>query len=147
MSMEHWLIKKHGSNIELTSMFYLDLRREILKHDKYCLAVANLYNSVFDWDKIIPHYKFFYDFENNDVVLPELFAKSKLATAEYLLVETSADLPIIKIRTNYFIENCMDFIDVNLGMGSTIVSSDYQFLIEFTDDRKFMLFSNFLVQQ
>ena len=143
---QHWLLKKHKANIELMNMTSKELRWYIHEKTSYKMDdFPNEFNSVFDWKAIIPHYSLFFNFEGNDVSLPRLFNESRLIEHSYLLVETKSDLPIIKVGIKYFIENCVEFIDANMGMGSIMVSDDYELLLEFTEDWKYTLFSNFLL--
>ena len=145
--VQHWLIEKHDDNIELVNMTGYELMEKINAETSFKTdTLDNDFNAVFDWKMIKPHYSFFFDFVGNDSVLPALFRKSKLSEHSHLLIETTSSLPILRISTEYFIDHCLDFIDANSGMGSVIITDDYKLLMEFTDDWKYTLFSNFKIK-
>lgn len=145
--MKHWLIDKHKNNIEILNLSSKELRFNIHRSGLYEMAdEGNTYNSVFKWDSIIPSYSFFYDFEGIEEALPMFFHKSLLCAQKDILVETSSELPILRMTTSYFSDNCMDFIDANHGMGSIAITGNEKLLLEFTDDCKHMLFSNFKIK-
>ncbi|MEO6832355.1 MAG: hypothetical protein ABI378_08075 [Chitinophagaceae bacterium] len=144
----HWLIKKHRHNIEITTMSSKDFRWKINDETPFEMdSSENPYNAVFAWEKIVPSYGFFFDFVGIEELLPILLKNSSLQAHKTLLVETGSNVPIIKISTDYFVQHVIDFIDANQGMGSIIISEDLELLMEFTDDYKYYAFSNFSIQE
>lgn len=141
----HWLFQKHRANILTTGINISEFRRMISEEAGIPLASKNEFNYYFDWGKITPSFSAFYDFENCEKILKEFLLKSKLINSDKVLIETSSTLPIIELSTNYFIEFWDDFVFANGGLGSAVVSTKFDLIMEFTDDRKYFLFSNFKI--
>lgn len=102
-------------------------------------------NHWFDWERTDPSYGFYYDDLRAIERLPNSLADSKLGECKSVYVDIISDLPVVKMDALYFVENCVEFIDANLGMGSVICSDDYQLVMEATTEEDYMLFSNFLI--
>jgi hypothetical protein len=141
-----WLYKKHKENIEYTDFYPNELTDRIKLNTQFKLAsLENDYNTLFDWKGIKPCYNFFFDFDGNDIAVRDSLRKSQLNSSGFIYIETQSDVPIIKTSKQYFIENWIDFINANTGQGSFCITSDFKLLLEFTDDRKYHVFSNFFV--
>lgn len=144
---EFWLLEKHRKNIELTEF---DSRKFRIKIDcetefKFKLKGKNYFNSLFDWEMIKPSFGFFYDYENNLKKIRHQLRLSDLNVHSFIYVETLSNIPIIKTTNHYFIENWFDFVNANAGQGLICITSDFKLLMEFTDDYKQYLFSNFKI--
>jgi hypothetical protein len=72
--------------------------------------------------------------------------RSKLIEHDTVLVDTASGIPIIETSALFFIEHWYDFALANHGMGSFVITKDYKLLIEFTDDARYMLYSNFEIK-
>ncbi|RYG52223.1 MAG: hypothetical protein EOO01_06955 [Chitinophagaceae bacterium] len=144
MKNEFWLYKKHKDAIEYTDFESTSFRFRINSETQFKLDMAeNAYNSLFAWDRIQPSFNFFYDFPENENRIKELLNSSLLVSTKWLYVETLSTIPILKVSTRYFIEHWIDFVNANAGQGSYCLSEDKRLLLEFTDDSKYHLFSNF----
>jgi hypothetical protein len=144
-----WLYDKHKKEVEYTELDSKVLRFKIDSgtNFKFDTSDNNPYNALFDWDRIKPSYSFFFDFDNNEDIIRRQLSESKLKNSSFIYIETLSDIPILRTRTEYFIANWIDFIDANAGQGSICITDDFKLLMEFTDDRKYYLFSNFLISQ
>jgi len=142
-----WLYRKHKENIAYTDIYPRELLQRIdLETDFKLDTLENEFNSLFDWKSIQPSYNFFFDFENNNNRIKMALEKSPLNSVGFVYIDTLSNVPIIKTTRQYFIDNWFDFIDANTGQGSFCITSDLKLLMEFTDDRKYHLFSNFNLQ-
>jgi len=144
---DFWLYKKHRRNVEYTSLNSKELIQIIDSKTlfKYCDSEDNSYNAMFDWSIIKPSFGFFFDFENNETIIKERLGNSELNNTSYIYIETLTNIPIIKTKTDYFIKNWLDFVSANTGMGSFCITEDFKLLMEFTDDYKYFLLSNFSI--
>lgn len=142
---DFWLLKKHRHEIEYIDFSSNTFRQKIDAETSFKLSrsKSNLYNFSFDWFEINPSFGFFYDFENNESAIKKRLEQSKLIDSTYIYIETLSNIPIIKTKIEYFIRNWFDFVNANAGMGSFCITDDYKLLMEFTDDCKYFLFSNF----
>lgn len=142
-----WLYDKHKKEVEYTELDSKALRFKINSDTKFKFRTSdnNPYNTLFDWDRIKPSYNFFFDFDNNEDIIKKQLSESKLKSSSFVYIETLSDIPIIRTRTEYFIANWIDFVAANAGQGSICITDDFKLLMEFTDDFKYYLFSNFII--
>lgn len=144
---DFWLYNKHQKQIEFTEFNSNELHSKIDSDTEFKLfrSDQNEFNTLFDWDYIKPSYSFFFDFDNNDDYIKKKLRESKLKNSSFVYIETLSDVPIIRTSTEYFIANWVDFVNANAGQGSICITDDFKLLMEFTDDFKYYLFSNFLI--
>lgn len=102
-------------------------------------------HATVDWNIVNPHYQFFFDYENNQQEITNWLQNSKLATYEYLYTWLDWDDPIIKIKTVDFIKNWEAFYMASVE-GMVVTTIDGSKFLEFTDDWKYLLHSNFQIQ-
>ncbi|MEM9681128.1 MAG: hypothetical protein AAF901_12470 [Bacteroidota bacterium] len=102
-------------------------------------------HSIIDWNKITNHHQFFFNYDNNEPEITELLSKSDLANFDFLYTWLDFDDPIIKISTSNFIENWEEFYTASVE-GMVLVTVDGRRFLEFTDDWKFHLNSNFEIK-
>lgn len=140
------LYKNHGKSIEITGLSFKQLRNNISEsmHINPSKLGRND-NALFDWDAVSSHHVFFYDFPNNEKTIADLFKKSELTKNGDVLIQRQSDLPVIKTGNLYFIENWYDLTRGIVGLGSIVVTENYKLLLEFTDDAKYLLHSNFSI--
>lgn len=101
------------------------------------------YSSI-DWNQVENHYQFFFHYVGNEEI--ELFLQnSKLAQHEFLYTWLSYEDPIIKIKTTEFIEQWEWFYIASIE-GMIITSEDGTACLEFTNDYKYHLNSNFEIK-
>jgi hypothetical protein len=92
----------------------------------------------------IAHFKFAYEYQNCEQEVKEMLRRSNLCKGVfYLLVEQGNNMPMIKVENHYFVEYWYDFLAENGFMGTTVISEDGKFVLEFTDDTDYLLYSNF----
>lgn len=102
-------------------------------------------HSQVDWNEVENHYQFYFDFvENKDIIL-EWFKKSELLNYEYVLTWLNWEDPIIKIKTKEFIENWEEVYIASVE-GMILITFDGKWILEFTDDFKYNLNSNFEIK-
>jgi hypothetical protein len=141
-----WLFEKYKEFIVQTNITSKSFRLiELPRHTKCELAKENDYNCLIDWTVIDPHYSFFFDYEGCEFDITTKMRNSELHLTDSLFVETTSSNNIIKVPTEIFILNWYDFIIANQGFGSIVVSTDFKYCMEFTDDFKYFLFSNFKI--
>ena len=109
-------------------------------------------NSMINWKQIDTHYQFFYDYQGCESEIPQWLQHSALNQKEYVLtyfyssVEYSSS-EIIKIQIKDFIQYWDDLNMASGGQGMVYVSNDGKLVLEFTDDYKHHLNSNFLIKR
>jgi hypothetical protein len=102
-------------------------------------------HSQVNWSEIENHYQFFFDFEDNENVIIDWLKKSELIKYEYLITWLNWDDPIVKIKTKEFIENWEEVYIASVE-GMILVTPDGKLILEFTDDFKYNLNSNFEIK-
>ncbi len=102
-------------------------------------------HSTIDWNKIENHHQFFFDYENNEFEITELLRKSELSNYEFLYTWLDWDDPIIKIKTNDFIENWEEIYIASVEV-MVLATQDGTKFLEFTDDWKYHINSNFEIK-
>jgi hypothetical protein len=143
---DFWMYKKHYRNIQITDLNYKQIRNSISEYLPINFSkLQRDDNSVFDWESVSVHYSFFYDFPKSEIIISDFLKRSELNGKGNVLIETQADIPVINVCKMYFIENWFDLTNSIVGMGSIVVSDDYKLLMEFTDDAKYLLHSNFSI--
>jgi len=102
-------------------------------------------HSSVDWNKAEKHYQFFFDYVNNEAEIREWLNKSELSKSEFLFTWLDWNDPIIKIRTSDFIKNWEEFYTASVE-GTIFTTIDGKYYLEFTDDWKYHLNSNFEIK-
>lgn len=102
-------------------------------------------HSQIDWNRLENHYQFFFDFEENDIQVQAWLNNSELINHEYLYTWLSWDDPIIKIKTSEFIKKWEWFYIASVE-GMILITEDGTKFLEFTDDYKHHLNSNFEIK-
>jgi len=102
-------------------------------------------HSTVDWNKTENHHQFFFDFADNESVIMDWLNKSDLSKSEFLYTWLDWDDPIIKIKTTDFINNWEEFYIASVE-GMILTTTDGTKYMEFTDDWKYHLNSNFEIK-
>jgi hypothetical protein len=139
-----WLFNKHKGHLEITNYTYLNYRKCIGERTPFKINLIDA-ETVLNWHQQ-ESYSFFYDFEGCEYIIEAYLKESSLINSQNLFIEMPADIPVIKVNTLYFISNWYDFIKANNEMGTLISSEDFKYVLEFTDDAKYLLYSNFKIQ-
>lgn len=143
---DFWLLKKHKGNFEITNFDYKQFRAKVFAESIFMESEENSeLESVFNWDVIRPSYNLKFDFIGNEEYIKSKLVNSELLNHPYVFVETLACIPILRVSTKYFIQNWFDFISANQGMGSIVITDDLKFILEFTNDASYVLYTNFRV--
>jgi len=103
-------------------------------------------HSTINWDLSEKHFQFFFDYENNEEQIKNWLKKSPISEYDTLLTWLSWKDPIIRIKTTEFIENWEEFNIARAWQGIIVTTEDGKFYLEFTDDWKFHLNSNFEIK-
>ncbi len=103
-------------------------------------------HSTIDWGEIENHYQFFFDYEGNQNEIKEWLKGSPIYNYDTLVTWLSWDDPIIRIKTKEFIENWEKFNIASAWEGIILTTEDGKYFLEFTDDWKYHLNSNFEIK-
>jgi hypothetical protein len=103
-------------------------------------------HSQVDWKKIEKHYQFFFDYVDNEIEISDWLKESKLSQYEFVFTWLSWEDPIIRVKTTEFIENWNNVYMASVE-GMVLTTSDGKLVLEFTDDYKYNLNSNFEIKQ
>ena len=109
-------------------------------------AYWNVDHSTIDWNKVDAHFQCWFDYESGTEEIKRWLRLSELKNYEFLLTWLAWDDPIIKIKTADLIENWEEFNRANGGQGLVLVTEDGKLFLEFTDDWKHHLNSNFEIK-
>ena len=102
-------------------------------------------HSQVNWKEVEAHYQFYFDYINNETEIKNWLQKSELLKYEYVFTWLNWDDPIIKIETKEFIENWEEIYNSSVE-GMIVTTFDGKLILEFTDDYKFNLNSNFEIK-
>ncbi|PZR23831.1 MAG: hypothetical protein DI539_02330 [Flavobacterium psychrophilum] len=104
----------------------------------------NVDHSSIDWDKTQNSHQFFFDYTGNEEI-ENWLRESDLKQHEYLYTWLNWDDPIIIIKTAEFIQNWKWFYIASVE-GMVLITEDGSKFLEFTDDYKHHLNSNFEIK-
>ncbi len=102
-------------------------------------------HSQVDWNVMENHYQFFFDYEDNEVEISDWLMKSELSKYEFVYTWLNFEDPIIMIKTSEFIKNWENVYMASIE-GMILTTFDGKLVLEFTDDYKFNLNSNFEIK-
>lgn len=102
-------------------------------------------HSTVDWNRAENHFQFFFDYVDNETEISTWLDKSELSKSEFLYTWLDWNDPIIKIRTLDFIKNWEEFYIASVE-GFILTTLDGTKYLEFTDDWKYHLNSNFEIK-
>jgi len=102
-------------------------------------------HSTIDWNLADNHFQFSFDYENGTEIKNWL-KKSPIAHYKTLLTWLSWEDPIIRVKTTDFIENWEEFNVARGWEGIILITEDGKYYLEFTDDWKYHLNSNFEIK-
>jgi len=103
-------------------------------------------HSTIDWNKIENHFQFWFDYEGNEEEIKSWLRQSELKNYEFLFTWLAWDDPIIKIKTSDFIDSWEEFNIASGWEGLILTTEDGKLFLEFTDDWKYHLNSNFEIK-
>ncbi len=144
---EHFLYRKL---IFLESVSNLDLPE---KFDDFLAGmgvdvsspIINEDNSLINWTATKPHFQFFFDYVGNEEEMKVYLENSEISKHEFLYTWLAIGDPVIKVKTVEFIENWEDFYIASV-QGFVAITPDGRYYLEFTDDWKYHLNSNFEIR-
>ncbi|MGJ8734597.1 MAG: hypothetical protein ACSHW4_15685 [Cellulophaga sp.] len=102
-------------------------------------------HSTVDWNKVEKHFQFFFDYADNETEIRNWLNKSELSKSEFSYTWLDWNDPIIKVRTSDFIKNWEEFYVASVE-GFILATLDGTKYLEFTDDWKYHLNSNFEIK-
>ncbi|MGQ2985566.1 hypothetical protein [Flavobacterium sp.] len=94
------------------------------------------------WDLMSPKYEFCFDYDNIESKVTNKLKMSQLTQHEFVIVTYGWKEPIIKLKTDIFIENWSDIFS-STKYESIITSFDCKLIMEVTRD--YILHSNFKI--
>jgi hypothetical protein len=103
-------------------------------------------HSTIDWTDIDNHHQFFFNYEGNEKEIKEWLSQSLISEYDTVLTWLSWDDPIIRVKTKEFIENWEEFNITGGWEGIILTTEDGKCFLEFTDDWKYHLNSNFEIK-
>jgi len=103
-------------------------------------------HSTIDWNLADNHFQFFFDYENNETEIKNWLKKSPISDYKKLLTWLSGDDPIVRVKTTDFIESWQEFNVAGGWEGLILTTEDGKYYLEFTDDWKYHLNSNFEIK-
>lgn len=100
--------------------------------------------TLIDWEAMDKKYAIPYFMENSDKKIKNGLINSVFGQQNTIvLIEFGPNEPMVKTTNKYFIEHWDDFISDYGSLGASLISLDGNFLMEFTDDTYYLLYSNF----
>jgi len=138
-------LKSHLNSIEVLSNNFPEHFHEICDNYKIPINKQSNIKTLISWDKILNRSYLFFDYENNEIEIANWLENSPLRTSNYLTIEFGYNLPIIKVKTEEFINFGDDFVAASGFSGITCISDNGKYFMEFTDDSESLLFSNFSI--
>lgn len=136
--MQNWILKKYIHDFKEIKF---NLHEKL---SEFSIPIREL-DTFVDWDKVNPRYNFFYDYEGNEMEIKKKLIDSPINDYSTVILEIGCGIPTIEINTSIFINHWEDFVSLNGYSGIFIITNDYKYFIEFTDDSEYQLFSNFLL--
>lgn len=106
----------------------------------------NLDHSNIDWTDTENYYQFFFNYEGNENEIKKWIKESSISKYDTLLTWISWEDPIIRVKTKDFIENWQEFNTASGWQGLILTTEDGKYFLEFTDDWKYHLNSNFEIK-
>lgn len=106
----------------------------------------NIDHSTIDWTDTENFHQFFFDYEGNTDQIKKWLWDSPISNYDTLYTWLSWEDPIIKVKVKDFIEHWDDFNLATGWQGLIISTVDGKFFLEFTDDWKYHLNSNFQIK-
>jgi hypothetical protein len=103
-------------------------------------------NSWINWRRIRDHHVFSYGFEGSDKIISNWLKQSKLAEKQFLLTYVKSNTEVLKVSVNDFISHWDSFNRAGGNAGMVFISDDGELIMEFTDDYKYNLHSNFSIE-
>ena len=104
-------------------------------------------HSTIDWNRIDSHFQFYFDYEGNEEEIKSWLRQSELKNYEFLFTWLTLDDPIIKIKATDFIEYWEEFNIASGWEGLILTTDDGKLFLEFTDNWKYHLNSNFEIKR
>lgn len=141
-----WLFNDFANDIVVTDYSAKQLWEKLESDNIYPLNSNPNIDTLFAWDKINNSHNFFFKYIDCEIDIITHLYKSKLIEHDIVLVDTAPKMPMIETSAIFFIEHWFDFALANKGMGSFVITKNYELLIEFTDDARYMLYSNFKIK-
>lgn len=143
---KHFL-HEHLTFLESTSIFG---KTEFIKwlHSKGINTGGSSWSmdhSTIDWDKTDPHFQFYFDYVGAEVEIAQWLNQSALVQYEFLFTLLDGADPMVKIKTRDFIAHWEEFRLATGGEGLILATEDGKLFLEFTDDWKHHLNSNFSI--
>jgi len=131
-------------HIQIIREKYPDYFHELLNTHTYPLNKNQPdKRTVIDWDQIENKRVQPYFYKGSEKEITEFLSNSPLNNDLELIIESGYNEPMIKTTGRYFVNNWYDLILENGDMGTCIISGDGKYIIEFTDDTSWLLYTNF----
>lgn len=101
-------------------------------------------HSTFNWRNITPHYQFVYNYEGNELQIIDWLKSSCIRDYAHAIIRLQDE--IIKIKTEEFISYWYALVGATGFLGFELTTEDGKYFLEFTDDWKYHLNSNFQIK-
>jgi hypothetical protein len=145
---ERHFLHKHLSFLESTDIYGKTAFIEWLSEKGISIQGEywNVDHSTIDWNKANQHFQFYFDYDGAEAEIIHWLNQSALAQSEFLFTWLDWEDPVIKIKTSDFIANWEEFNLATGGQGLILATEDGNLFLEFTDDWKYHLNSNFEIK-
>lgn len=142
-NISNWKLKEVINDVRIVDMDSTKYIHKVLKKLDLPLVIGNVYDrsqTEIDWNKMLVHYKFFFDREGWENRITESFKSSDLAKTEQLIIPYGWEEPTVMIPTKLFFEDWEGFI-ASTAWQTIIFSEDLKLIMEISRD--YYLHSNF----
>jgi hypothetical protein len=110
------------------------------------IKIKSVNDTLLDWENISPCFSFSYnDFSIKGGDIEKKLLLSELSLSKSLYFDLGFDEKVVKIDTNLFIKNWEYVVHYGGSMGRLVISEDFSYIIEFTDDSNYTCYSNFRI--
>ncbi|WP_264559110.1 hypothetical protein [Flavobacterium sp. N2270] len=139
MNLENnWFVKENSKEIEVLKIDIYDFLND-------SLIPYNEFITFLDWSNIDNSFENYYDFINNETIIRNALIKSQLNKFEKLIIHIEYDAKLIRVNTDFFVNNWSKFNACNGFTGFVVFTDDKKIFLEFSDDSKSLLYSNFKI--
>ena len=136
--------KIHNQFVQLEESF--DDFLNLMSHKGFIDTIKNPTDTLLSWENIIPNFTLQYNsFIIDNLDIKKRLIGSKLSDYEFLIMDWGVDANIVKIKVETFINNWEYIVHFGGSMGRLLTTEDYSLVMEFTDDSKFLCYSNFKI--
>lgn len=135
----------NNDKIVIIKEIYPDFFNSLILFNGYKLNKNQLaVRTLIDWEVVENTKSIIYYFDDCEKIIKESLLNSVINNENLtLFIEFGPNEPMIMTNGSYFVNNWDDFILDYGSMGTTIVSENGKYIMEFSDDTDWLLYTNF----